>query len=148
LAEPTEAPWPRIVRRLQSDKVSENMLRMKDFMLKKEEELSPIQRLVLYGITSSIASVYRNAYTFEHFDYILYQYKSLRLMEASDSANDSEILTDPKSKERRLMLELPSALRNIIIIGGFREDLTPNTANELVDYLESDMFSDFIRKIV
>jgi hypothetical protein len=141
-------PWGPILNRLHSGQVSENMALLKDLILQDETKMSPIQRRTLFGIIRFIASVYRNSYEFDHFDYLLYQYKALRLWQAITSGNDFEVLSDPQSSQRRLLLELPSILSNSSGIEEFRLDLTYNIADEIVDYLESDKFQDFIKKIV
>src|SRR5688572_28290380 len=104
---------------------------MRDLILRDERQLSPIQRHIVFCITSFFASVYRNAYVFEHLDFLLYQEKSLRLMIVSNSTNDFDTLSDPDSDQRRLLLELPRILSNTTSVGGFREDITPNIANEI-----------------
>jgi hypothetical protein len=88
------------------------MALVKGLILQDETKLSPIQRRTLFGIISFIATVYRNSYEFENFDYLLYQYKALRLWQAITSGNDFEVLTDPQSSQHRLLLELPSILSN------------------------------------
>lgn len=105
-------PWGPILNRLHSGQVSENMALVKGLILQDETKLSPIQRRTLFGIISFIATVYRNSYEFENFDYLLYQYKALRLWQAITSGNDFEVLTDPQSSQHRLLLELPSILSN------------------------------------
>jgi hypothetical protein len=124
------------------------MALLKDLILQDETKLSPIQRRTLFGIISFIASVYRNSYEFEQFDYLLYQYKALRLWQAITSGNDFEVLTDPQSSQCRLLLELPSILSNSSGIEGSRVDITYNIADEILDYLESDKFQGFIKKIM
>jgi hypothetical protein len=141
-------PWGPILNRLHSAQVSENMALLKDLLLQDETKLSPIQRRTLFGIISFIASVYRNSSEFEDFDYLLYQYKALRLWQAITSGNDFEVLTDPQSSQCRLLLELPSILSDSSGMEGFRIDITYNIADEIVDYLESDKFQGFIKKIL
>jgi hypothetical protein len=141
-------PWGPILNRLHSGQVSENMALVKGLILQDETKLSPIQRRTLFGIISFIATVYRNSYEFENFDYLLYQYKALRLWQAITSGNDFEVLTDPQSSQHRLLLELPSILSNSSGIEGFRVDITHNIADEIVDYLESDKFQAFLKKIM
>lgn len=142
-------PWFDIVVRLHSGRVSENMVLMKDILLQDETRLSAIQRHILFGIVSFIATVYRNSYVFEHFDYLLYQQKAHRLMQVSTSSNhDFDILSDPDSEEHKLLMTLPPHLATSISVGGFRDDITPNIANELVDDLESNKFREFLYKIL
>ena len=43
---------------------------------------------------------------------------------------------------------MPHVLGNKASIGGFTEDITPNVANEIIDYLDSEKFTEFIKKML
>lgn len=90
------------------------------------KEICHLCKHLLVNILPFIAEVYRRAYTYDHFDTMLYEDTASRLIATSAfNSDDFFTLTDPDSEDYRIVRSLPPMLQNSKSVGGSRIDITP-----------------------
>jgi hypothetical protein len=142
--------WSNLVKRLHSDVISERILMMKKLVWSDLEKLTPIQRKLLTDVCSFIATVYDKAYTHDHLDIMILQDKVLKITAMGTPWVDLDFdkLSDPNSKDYKLLNRFPEEFNRHSLMDGLEYALTLEQAYRIVDYLESESFKSLLLDIL